>query len=278
MPSLNQPYAGRRVLLYSGEDPKAQSTTMFYLNLFWRLITLGREKGIEIVPFIDTRPMEQRVIRPPELKDTLEDMHLDGVIGILIHKAMTAWMAEAHLPFSALTESAISLVRLDYLGMISTSFRRLAELGCRSVGLMFPANNTQSVVFEHVEKEAKALNLEVKYEWILMSRQSLEIAGYNHFLSLWDLKAKPDGLVVHPDETARGVISAIVEKQIQVPGELKLVIHRNAESPFFVPFCCDYMENSVTPLAHALFENLEASWAGQEQKDIRVPFHLVKGY
>jgi len=274
------PKANRRVLLYSGEDPKRLSTTMFYMNLFWRLITLGRERGIEMVPFIDTRPIDQRVIRPPELENTLEEMHLDGVIGILFYYSMTAWMTEAKLPFSGMFSGPGSdkgHVQLDMLGMVSTALRRFSELGCHSVGIMYPSNAQQTSVLEFAEREAKALNLELKYEWMLFSRQSREITGYNYFSSLWNLKEKPDGLLIYPDETARGVVSAIVEKKIRVPEELKLVIHRNAESPFFVPFCCDFIENSVNPLAQALFEDLENLWAGRPQKLISVPFNLVKG-
>jgi DNA-binding LacI/PurR family transcriptional regulator len=276
MQTNSQQRTGRRILLYSGEDPKAESRTMFYLNLFWQLITQGRKKGYEMVPYIDTRAVEQRVICPPELKDSLQEMHLDGVICMLLHRDMTAWMSEGNLPFTGIVAGLKGYVELDMFGMLSASLCRLAELGCHSVGLMYPATGRQAEVVEFVERQAKVLNLEIKYEWMLLSRQSREITGYNHFISLWNLKSKPDGLLVYPDETARGVVSAIVEKQIRVPEELKLVIHRNAESPYFVPFCCDFMENSVVALGEALFEDLECVWAGKSRTFVSVPFQLVK--
>ncbi len=267
----------RRVILYSGGDPKTKDPTFYYLNLFWSLLTLGQEKKVKMIPLIDRRPENQRILRPALFDKILEDGAVDGIIGIKLYDKMTDWMQEAGVPFSAATGSSTTFVDMDYRQLITDSFHRLAELGCRSVGLMLPQYMTSADFLEHVAGVAESVNLEVKYEWILVSCKSQELRGYNHFSSLWELEQRPEGLVVFPDLVAHGVVSVILEKQIKVPEEIKLILHRNAESPYAVPLRCDWVENSTDDLAQALFQNMEALWAGKPMERIRIPFRLVKG-
>lgn len=267
----------RRVVLYCGSDPKSDPTSYFFLTLFWRVLTLGREKGIEMIPVINTRSVNQKRLRPPEVTQAMKDRGVDGIIGMLLFESMTEWMDRDEIPYAVLSANNPNDVVPDYFGMIDIAFSRLAELGCKSVGLMLPSSLTNASMLEHMQREAEKLGITVNYEWIIVSRQSQEISGYNHFHSLWDLPVRPDGLVIFPDITARGVVSAVVEKRVQVPKDLKLVLHRNAENPYVVPFPCDWLENSVEPLAEALFRKLEAQWEGVPPTNDQIAFQLVKG-
>jgi DNA-binding LacI/PurR family transcriptional regulator len=73
------------------------------------------------------------------------------------------------------------------------------------------------------------------------------------------------------------VVSAIVEKKVRVPQELKLVLHRNVEAPYMVPFSCDWMEIKVVELAQAMFRVLDRQWRGEDSGPEEVHFRLVKG-
>jgi DNA-binding LacI/PurR family transcriptional regulator len=241
------------------------------------VLTLGREKGIEMIPVINTSSVNQKRLRPPEVTQAMKDQAVDGIIGMLLFESMTEWMDRDGIPYAVLSANNRNDVVPDYFGMIDIAFSRLAELGCKSVGLMLPSSLTNASLLEHMQLESEKLGIKVNYEWIIVSRQSQEISGYNHFLSLWDLPVRPDGLVIFPDITARGVVSAVVEKRVQVPKELKLVLHRNAENPYVVPVPCDWLENSVEPLAEALFRKLEAQWSGQAPTNDQIAFRLVKG-
>ena len=268
----------KRVILYCGADPSRRENSLFYLNLFWKLTMLGRERGIEMIPVMDGRPESQLEIIPDEVAALTSGGGIDGIVGIMLFEAMTGWMKESGLPFAVLLcGTAARHVDFDYRKMIDVSFARLAEQGCRSVGLMMPSHVTGADLLEYIDGRAEALGLELNYEWILVSLKSRELSGYTSFRSLWDLKDHPDGLVVFPDVTARGVVTAILEKNVRVPSELKLVLHRNEASPYAVPVPCDWVENSGSDLAEALLRQLEAQWEGKALRKRLVPFRLVRG-
>src|SRR5687768_2734688 len=74
------PRSGRRVILYIGADPK-RDNSMFYLNLFWCLMKLGQQRGVEIIPVIEQRPGSMSVVMPPEVKRICREGGADGLIG-----------------------------------------------------------------------------------------------------------------------------------------------------------------------------------------------------
>jgi DNA-binding LacI/PurR family transcriptional regulator len=267
----------RRVILYVGGDPKFDGS-MFYLNLFWCLMTLGQQHRVEMVPVVDTRPDSMRVLQPPEVARLVAEGGVDGMIGFMVYPAMTEWMKETGLPWTVLSSGQMdNNVDLDYAGMFSDALGRLAKLGCKSAGLMIPTPLSSAAYLEQIDSLAEKLKLTINYEWILVARESQELSGYNDLRALWDLKHRPEGLVVFPDRSARGVVSAICEKRIRVPEELRLILHRNAESPYVVPMPCDWVEVSVNVIAEALLANLDAHWAGRAMERRRVPFRLIEG-
>jgi len=87
----------RRVIVYVGSDPK-KDASMFYLNLFWCLMKAGQERGIDMVPIIDSRPASRMVLEPPEVARIRRDGPVDGVIGFMMYPAMTTWMNELGAP------------------------------------------------------------------------------------------------------------------------------------------------------------------------------------
>ncbi len=265
------------MVIYVGSDPKRDSS-MFYLNLLWALMSQGQSRGYEMVPLIEQRPNAMAVLRPSDFDRVQAQGRVDGIVSFMIYELVSQWMDETGLPWTALMGGGRdNYVDLDYGGMIRSSLACLAERGCRSAGLILPVNKTQSTILELIDEEAARLGIEVKYEWILATRQSQEEGGYNDMCALWRLKDRPEGLVVYPDRTARGVVSAILEKQIRVPEDLRLILHRNAESPYMVPMPCDWIEVSVGAIASSLLDSLEDRWAGRKQRQRSLPINLVRG-
>jgi len=269
--------SGRRVILYIGADPKRDGS-MFYLNLFWCLMTIGQQHGVEMIPVIDLRPSSQNSLPPPDIARIRSEGPVDGLVGFMVHPAMTVWMEETGLPWTVhAAGKSTHYVDFDYSEMVRVSLRRLADLGCKSAGLMVPSYWPDAAFLEDVDAVSQETGVAVNYEWILVSRESQEVSGYAHLSSLWDMKNRPEGLIVFPDRAARGVVSAILEKRIQVPGELRLILHRNAESPYVVPLPCDWIEVSVNAVASALLDNLKTVWAGAPMRRQRLQLNLVKG-
>lgn len=267
----------KRVIIYVGSDPKRDGS-MFFLNLFWCLMTLGQKAGMEMIPIIDLRAPSQGLLPPPELARIRAQGEVDGLIAFMVYPTMTEWMRESGLPWTALCEGKNAhFIGFDYTQMISTGFKRLAELGCASAGLMVPAGFTDAAFLEQVDSISEAVGIQVNYEWILASRQSQELSGYEHLCALWQMSYRPKGLLVFPDLAARGVVSALLEKRVRVPDDLRLILHRNAESPYVVPMPCDWLEVSVDGVAKALIKNLQGHWSGGAMGQIKLTFQLVKG-
>ena len=93
----------RRVVLYCGSDPKSDPTSYFFLTLFWRVLTLGREKGIDMIPVINTGSVNQKRLRPPEVTQAMKDQGVDGIIGMLLFESMTEWMDRDGIPYAVLS-------------------------------------------------------------------------------------------------------------------------------------------------------------------------------
>ena len=269
--------AGRRVVIYVGADPK-RDPSMFYLNLLWSLMAQGQARGWEMVPMVELRSHAMSVLPPPELARLAAQRPVDGIVGFMVFESVAQWLDETGVPWTAMLGGKRgNYVDLDYDGMIRTGLARLAELGCKTAGLIIPAMHTSAKRLEWIDAEAERLGIVINYEWILATRESQELSGYTDMGALWTLKHRPEGLLVFPDRTARGVVSAILEKQIRVPEDLKLILHRNAESAYMVPMTCDWMEVRVGEIAGSLLDGLEDSWAGRPLKRRSLPLRLIKG-
>lgn len=271
------PEKRRRILIYVGSDPK-RDPSMFFLNLLWLLMSKGQARGWDMVPLIETREQPMAVVRPSELGRLSDQAPFDGIVSFMIFQQVTEWIAETGLPWMAFMDGEREhTVRLDYVGMVRDALGRLAELGCRSAGMIIPSPHITSPILEHIDAAAEEFGITVNYEWILAPRERQEEGGYRDMCSLWNLKSRPEGLVVFPDRTARGVVSAVLEKQIRVPEELRLVLHRNAESPYVVPLPCDWIEVSVSAIAEALLDGIQLQFDGQPCPFRVLPIGLVKG-
>ncbi|MBC2602547.1 substrate-binding domain-containing protein [Puniceicoccus vermicola] len=263
-----------RVVVYCGADAKIHQSSLFYLHLFWAIIEKGRKLGFEMIPLMDTRPEKGRFGAPPEMVQIEKAGSIDGYVAIMAYDSMVEWIRETGKPLTVLNGSSPD-VGFDMKEMAEMSIRRLAAQGAHSLGLMIPPEMANAEVLEMLDEVSEELNITINYEWIMVSHKPMEIKGYHQFQSLWDLKSKPDGLLIYPDVMSRGVVSAIVERRLCVPEDLKLILHRNAESPYVVPFPCDWIEMSADPIADGLLEALQAKLQGKQLPMRWIHFKLV---
>jgi DNA-binding LacI/PurR family transcriptional regulator len=98
--------------------------------------------------------------------------------------------------------------------------------------------------------------------------------GYNQFKSLWALSKHPDGLLINPDVCARGAVAACIELGVNVPRDLKLVLHRNAEVKFLCPLSVSWIEMNATQVAEAAVEQVLKQFNGQPVQPFVQPFRL----
>ena len=74
-----------------------------------------------------------------------------------------------------------------------------------------------------------------------------------------------------PDTVARGVVLALREKQVRVPQELKLVLHKNESLDLFCPMPVTFMVSNERETARALIEQVQKQFRGESCERILLP-------
>ena len=92
---------------------------------------------------------------------------------------------------------------------------------------------------------------------------------------MWSLPEKPEGLIVYPDTVARGLVVALREKQVRVPEELKLVLHKNESLGLLCPMPVTFMVSSEREMARALIGQVQKQFRGESCEPIYLPFRRV---
>jgi DNA-binding LacI/PurR family transcriptional regulator len=87
---------------------------------------------------------------------------------------------------------------------------------------------------------------------------------------LWAQPERPDGLIVYPDMTARGVVLALLELQVKVPAELKLVLHRNQNVEFLCPLAADWVITREKDVAKALLQQIKDRFGGLKPRSYAI--------
>jgi DNA-binding LacI/PurR family transcriptional regulator len=184
-------------------------------------------------------------------------------------------------------------VTLDTGRWAESALGLLAEQGCRRVGAICSLRRQEAVVdaglhdynrfFDALGKSAGRLGMELREEWVFQPEGSfantaVEIPefGFRSMQRLWNLKERPEGLVVFDDVTATGVLMAVMREQISVPGELKLVLHRNAEVGLFCPVPASFLDIRIKGVADALLMQARRLYDGDEVSTIQISPHPVR--
>ena len=254
-----------------------------------------RKDGIEVDLWMDPRPQNQQGEPWKPLIKAAEQRRFQAFIGVETNLPLLQWQRKLPVPVAFLGAplSVPNNVGHDLRQFVEISLRELARQGCRSVGFIAPimdadkftepdgSNNIYFGMLEHFASLARDLNLTVKNEWmrLLLHRSGgikvQEQFGYEEFLKLWSQPEKPEGLVVLTDFVARGAIVAIREKQVRVPEELKLILHKCESTHLFCPMPATFVVNSEPEMARALIEQVKKQFRGESCERISLPFKLV---
>jgi DNA-binding LacI/PurR family transcriptional regulator len=104
--------------------------------------------------------------------------------------------------------------------------------------------------------------------------EQYEEFGYQAFQEIWKNPQRPDGLLIYPDIVARGSVTAALHLRVSVPGELKLVLHRNKGIPLLCPLPATWVEFDPGQAASALVRQIECQLAGEPTEPIFIPHTL----
>jgi DNA-binding LacI/PurR family transcriptional regulator len=160
----------------------------------------------------------------------------------------------------------------------------LRARGCTAVGLISPELESSpddgkgENFHELFAVTARSLGLRTDAAWVRKrddEKQGLEAFGYEAFSALWDTDTRPDGLLVYPDTAARGVMTAALEHGIGVPGELKLVFHRNTGVDWVCPLAVDWAVSDVTRWAAEMIREVRRQKAGGAPDSVLLDYELA---
>ena len=188
------------------------------------------------------------------------------------------------------SECAQGNINLDHRQFMDLGLRALVKQGCRSAGLIHPISpealrdGPRSMQIEALEGFVDACRehgVQIRNQWVhitqagqLVSDASQEEFGHDAFHKIWGCKSRPEGLLVFPDTVVRGVLLGLAQNQVRVPGDLKLVLHRNADIPVFCPMPATWLASREQEIARALLEQVQNQLAGKTCERVMIKYHL----
>jgi DNA-binding LacI/PurR family transcriptional regulator len=84
-------------------------------------------------------------------------------------------------------------------------------------------------------------------------------------------------LFVYTDVAARGVLLALSQRQVRVPEDLRLTLHRNAEVGLLCPVPAMFIDVRARDIAAGLVEVLHAAHQGAVTQPVVVPAQFTDG-
>lgn len=262
--------------LYFGTQFWRSFSDGFYSTLFGILTERMDEQGIKSQLWIDHRAAAEQSTPWAPLLKAVDKREVQGVIATMVTGHDVSWLQKLPVPLALAWGWGAgnpASVTNDLGQMIEVSVKRLKELKCRSVGIIAK----EAKLLELFRIEAEKTGLSIKPEWIKTPQDSVvsEKAGSALFSELWEQKSRPQGLLVFPDVMARGVMVAMLEKQVSIPRDLKAIFHANAEMAFYCPLPVEWVVTRATRLADALIDSIKAQVAGQKVRPVLLPLELM---
>ena len=244
------------------------------------LFAIAGNRWAELV--LDPRPAEEQGNPLPEIQRAILHREVQSLILGLSTEVAQKCLYGLNVPtsyFGAGNFPGKVYPRLS--DIFRLGFQELKRQGCKSVGII--TSLPISFLIKNAEEEpqffgtftetAKRFGLVLKSGWNRMPKTVLEnhefeMFGYQEFQSLWNHCDPPDGLIVFPDVLVRGVITAMLERGVSAPTDLKLVLHRNEGVPYLNPLPASYLVTSPRERAILLIDQLRRIIEGKQAPPI----------
>jgi DNA-binding LacI/PurR family transcriptional regulator len=274
--------------IYQGGNITLDTNTSFARNLHFSLLNQLDRSGKKTQVFIDSRPKDKQDKILPGLDEALQQRRIQCVIAPSTNPFDQRYPARLPVPTSFLGNPfSPNRVEFDLKNLFRESLRRLTSQGCRSVGLISQVSWNRDEkddelgfysIFRDVLKET---SLVTRKEWVRCPAKhfpDFEFLGYREFKALWNLRHKPDGIIVYSDTAARGVITAILETGIHVvPRQMKFVFHRNAHVRLLCPFPVTWAISDEDKVAQTLIQLIQRQFNGEKNSPVLLPYTFKAG-
>ena len=268
--------------------PLSRANAPFYLVLSQELRRKLKEAGIDVQVWSDERDMEKFSGPPDSLSKAMEKREIQGLIVPLASGPDLDWLQKTPVPSAVLTtDMALKIgVGGSFRQMLRLGLEEMHRQGCRSVGaissMLLHADEPRSSeldFYRAIVDIAGELGMKIHNEWIRFPAEftpHFAHFGHEQFHALWDLPERPEGLLVYPDEVVTGAITAMLERRVNVPQDLKVAFHLNDLIPYVCPFEASFLCTKVGGVADSLIEQVHAQLAGKKPEPVQVPAALVR--
>lgn len=268
--------------IYFGDSLWDNVNFGFYQALCRELQTRWAKRNVKTSVFVDdrTEPVHSDVL--PALRRAVEKRNIQAVVAPMLKGLNIDLLKKLKVPISSKYYNETG-VGYDWTQMMESAMERLKAQHCRSVGIICPADpqangGENGALHNAFILAAQAAGLKTCEAWVRFPAQEVtrpgEEYGYQEFDKLWSQKQHPDGLIVYPDITVRGVITALLARGVSVPKELKLVLHKNDLSHYFCPIPATQVVTSVGAVAEAYIELISSQLKKQPYRSVRIPFEV----
>ena len=272
-----------RAAIYCGHEFIDEPQYAFTRELCGQLQRQCAEAGIETRLFTDVRTEAEQGKPLPELKDAVEKRQVQGIVVPLCGHESRGCLEGLALPTAFVHGGVANGVGFSTRQLLDLSLGRLHEVGCTTVGLVSPdlgvtnVEGDQHSIGDLFVEKATALGLRTEDDWVDVRKvdgRGHETFGYDAMTTLWQRKARPEGLLVYPDTVARGVTMAILEQGIRVPDDLKLIFHHNTGIEWPCPPAVDWVVTDVAQWAAEMIAIVQRQVKGKPVEPVVLEYGL----
>ncbi|MGE9289790.1 MAG: substrate-binding domain-containing protein, partial [Puniceicoccales bacterium] len=254
----------------------------FYYALNSTIFRELEQQGLEPRLFIDSRKEEECDTACPHLERAIARHEIHGVIGLMLTPQRVQWLNRLEVPSMHFASGDHpNRVTLDRKRLYRDGIDQLKRRGCQRIAVLPHPSSLGGAYVDlfRLASDVQEVELLGSEDYrILKNYETQAEFAYVTFRERWKKGKVPDGLLIYPDVCAQGVISAILELQIRVPEELKLVLHMNDEMSYHCPLKVDWIQTKVRSLASAMIGNLNSLMKGEEVAVLELPLEIVEGY
>lgn len=216
-----------------------------------------------------------------QVSEMAEKKLIQGVIVPMINPSLYSEIKKLPVPFSCITSAKIKnrVPHYDksFMDMSAEAFKKM---NCKKIALLSsirdfddPINSGEREQHEfhaYFREVFQSNGFEIRDEWIRThEKEFLTNMEANHFAfdafhKIWQCQDKPDGLLVYTEDLINGTLLAIMDEQIQIPNDLKLVMHHNKENTLLCPVPCFFVESNIHKMALNLIGLIVDQFSGKE--------------
>lgn len=263
--------------MYFGSNLWHESDSAFYQLLHRALRERLESMGLKVKVWVDDRKRadHHKIFAP--VKRAVDSRDIQALLGPMTDPDTIKWLSKLPVASAFISTAPIqNKVGMSFDSLISSAIKDLHASGCKKIACLssvepgMKMEGSDGKLFDFYQgfrEEAARFGMEVRDSWICTPPVGVypddkRKFGYDTFRELWGQPERPDGLFVFPDQTAIGVVTAILALQVSVPTELKLVLHGNDQSPYLCPVPATFLITNIGEMAEALVGMIKSQVQG----------------